>query len=99
MKDHSDNIRLSVAHYNLDPLNTLVTHDVSVKGTEYRSKMFVVIAHKGDGLIVGKIKHTVIHRSSCVFFITEQYQTVRLPEFGVYYITLITFTLWIKVCF
>lgn len=87
LEDHNDNIRQSVAQYNFDPLNTLVTHNVSVKGTEYRSKMFVVIAHNDDGLIVGKIKQALIHKSSCVFFITEQYQAVRLPEFGVYYIT------------
>ena len=65
----------------------MVTHAVSVKGTEYKSKMFVVMANNDDGLIVGKIKQALIHRSSSVFFITEQYVAVRLPEFGVYYIT------------
>lgn len=48
--------------------------------------MFVVITHNDDGLIVGKIKQALIHRTSCVFFIAEQYRAVRLPELGVYYI-------------
>lgn len=67
LEDHNDNIRQSVAQYSFDPQNTLVTHDVSVKGIECRSKMFVVIAHNDDGLIVGKIKQALIHKSSCVF--------------------------------
>lgn len=35
----------------------------------------------------GKEVACPFRKSSCVFFITEQYQAVRLPEFGVYYIT------------
>jgi len=66
LEDHNDNIRQSVTQYNY---NTLVTRDVSVKGTEYRSKMFIVIAHNDDGLLVGKIKQALIHKSSCGVFL------------------------------
>uniref|UniRef100_A0A8P4K3W5 Sterile alpha motif domain-containing protein 3 n=1 Tax=Dicentrarchus labrax TaxID=13489 RepID=A0A8P4K3W5_DICLA len=65
--DYNDKIRQSVAHLNFDHLNTLISHDVTVKGTTYKSNMFVVVGHNDDGLVVGKIKKAVIHKNSAVF--------------------------------
>lgn len=72
--DYNDKIRQSVAHLNFDPLNTLISHYVTVKGTTYKSNMFVVLGHNDDGLVVGKIKKAVINKNSAVYFITEVYQ-------------------------
>lgn len=68
MEDHNDSIREAVVSYNFDSVNTLVAHSVSVKGTEYKSRMFVVVARTDDGLLVGKIKQTLIYKGSHVFF-------------------------------
>lgn len=82
MEDYNDDIREAVISYNFDSVNILVAQSVSVKGTEYKSKMVVVVAHTDDGLLVGKIKHALIHKGSHVFFIIEKYPA----EFDVYYI-------------
>jgi len=83
--DYNDKIRQSVAHLHFDHLNTLISHDVTVKGTTYKSNMFVVVGHNDDGLVVGKIKKAVIHNNSAVYFITEVYQAVRQPEINAYH--------------
>lgn len=61
--DYNDRIRHSVAHLNFDTLNTLISHDVTVKGTTYKSNMFVVVSHNDDGLVVGKIKNVFANSS------------------------------------
>lgn len=71
--------RQSVAHLNFDPLYTVISHDVTLQGTTYRSNMLVVVGCNDDGLVVGKIKKPIIHKNSAVYFITEIYQAVRLP--------------------
>lgn len=83
--DYNDKIRQSVAHLNFDHVNTLISHDVTVKGTTYKSNMFIVIGYNDDGLVVGKIKKAVIHKNSAVYFITEVYQAVRQPEINAYH--------------
>lgn len=77
--DYNAKIIQSVGHLNFDPLHTLISHSVTVKGTTYKSNMFVVIGHNDDGLIVGQIKKAIIHNNSAVYFITEVYQAVRQP--------------------
>lgn len=83
--DYNDKIRLkSVAHLNFDPEDTLISHEVIVKGTAYKSNMFVLMDHNDNGLIIGQIKKAVIHKSSAVYFITEVYQAVCQPCINAY---------------
>lgn len=84
--DYNDKIRQSVAHLNFDPLNTVISHDVTLQGTTYMSNMFVVVG-RNDGLVVGKIKKAIIHENSSVSFITEMYRAVRIPYINAYHTT------------
>lgn len=83
--DYNDNIQQSVAHLDLDPANTLITNDVTMKGTKYKSNMYVFIGHNDDGLLVGKIKKIIVFKNSVVFFICEIHQAVRLPSIDSYH--------------
>lgn len=85
--DYNNNIRESVAHHTFEPENTLIAHEVSVKGTKYKKNMFIVIDNGEEGLVMGKIKVILIHRDSAVYFIIEKYLAVRLPHIGVHCLT------------
>lgn len=50
-----DKIRQSVAPLTFEPLNPLISHYVTVKGTQQRCNMFVLVGYNDDSLVVGKL--------------------------------------------
>ncbi len=60
-------IREAVAHH-FEAVNTLIAHEVVVKGTKYKKNMI----NEDKGLVTGKIKVIVIHKDSAVYFIAEK---------------------------
>lgn len=69
---------------NFDPEDILISHEVIVKGTAFKSNKFVVKDHNENCLVVGQIKKVGIHKSSAVYFITEVCQAVRQPCINAY---------------
>ncbi len=86
--DYNDDIREAVAQHHFEAVNTLIAHEVVVKGTKYKKNMFIVINDEDKGLVIGKIKVIVIHKDSAVYFIAEKYYGMRYPDMGVYSFTL-----------
>ena len=62
----------------------MVTHEATVKGTQYRKGTFVLIDRNEEGLIFGQIQLILIHRASAVYFITKKCQSVYLADQGVH---------------
>lgn len=83
LNDYNDAIRDSVVHLNAQSTNTVVTHEVTVKGTKYRKNMFIVICRSDEGLIFGQIKLILIKADS-VNFVTQNYQSVNLTDQGLH---------------
>lgn len=71
-QDYSDEIQESVAHFSFQPSDTVVAHEVSVKGTLYKKNMCVILESHDEGLVFGRIKLILIHNSTTVYFVTEK---------------------------
>lgn len=50
--------------------------------------MLIVIDDDDEGLVTGKIKVVLVHKDSAVYFIAEKYHALRIPDMGVYSLTL-----------
>lgn len=50
--------------------------------------MFIVISDDDEGVEIGKIKMALIHNNSTVYLVAEKYHAMRLPDSGVYSLTL-----------
>lgn len=83
LNDYNDAIRDSVVHLSAQSSNTVVTHEVTAKGTKYRKNMFIVICRSDEGLIFGQIKLILIKADS-VNFVTQNYQSVNLTDQGLH---------------
>ena len=68
--------------------NTLISNEVTVKGKQYRKNMLIVTDDDDEGLVTGKIKVVLVHKDSAVYFIAEKYHALRIPDMGVYSLTL-----------
>jgi len=86
--DYNDVIIEAVAHHNFESTNTLIANEVTVKGTKYKKNMLIVIDDDDEGFVTGKIKVVLIHKDSAVYFIAEKYHALRIPDMGVYSLTL-----------
>ena len=86
--DYNDIIKEAVAHYNFVSTNTLISNEVTVKGKQYRKNMLIVTDDDDEGLVTGKIKVVLVHKDSAVYFIAEKYHALRIPDMGVYSLTL-----------
>lgn len=86
--DYNTDIREAVSQHNFEAENTVIAHEVAVKGTKYKKNMFIVISDDDEGFVIGKIKVVLIHSDLAVHFIAEKYHCMRLPDMGVYRLTL-----------
>lgn len=50
--DYNDDIRNAVAHHNFEAVNTIIAHEVTVKGTKYKKNMFIVIDEDDEGVVI-----------------------------------------------
>ncbi len=82
--DYNEAIKESIDHFDFQPGNTLVTTEITLKGTKYRKGMIVLLSSKDEGLEVGRIKLILVHQNSVVYFVTEKRHAVQLVDLGVY---------------
>nr|XP_023659190.1 uncharacterized protein LOC111839475 [Paramormyrops kingsleyae]XP_023659191.1 uncharacterized protein LOC111839475 [Paramormyrops kingsleyae] len=83
VNDYSDKIRKAVVGLNLEFIDTVASHVVTVKGTSYKKGMYILLGKTEEELEVGKIELVIVHHGS-VFFISEKYLFVKLSDIGVY---------------
>lgn len=79
--DYNADIQNAVSELTFSPRNTIVTNDVTVKGTQYRKGLYVVLGTDEDVLLVGEIKLALI-RASEVYLVLRRRQAVL--HMGVY---------------
>ncbi len=83
VNDYSDKIRQAVVGLNLEFIDTVASHAVTVKGTSYKKGLYILLGKTEEEFEVGKIELVIVHHGS-VSFISEKYLFVKLSNIGVY---------------
>ena len=81
--DYNDRIRASVASCPFQSQSAVACNYVTVKGTDYRRGMYILLENSDEGLLMGKIMLVIaVHNS--VYFVSEKHTFVKLCDTGVY---------------
>ncbi len=83
VNDYSDKIRQAVVGLNLEFIDTVASHAVTVKGTLYKKGLYILLGKTEEEFEVGKIELVIVHHGS-VSFISEKYLFVKLSGIRVY---------------
>lgn len=81
--DYNDKIRASVASCQFESQSAVACNNVTVKGTDYRKGMFILLGNSDEGLHMGKIMLVIVAHNS-VHFVSEKHTSVKLSDIGVY---------------
>lgn len=79
----NSNILNSLPH-DVNSLNCVVSDNVIIDGIPYQKDLFLPLQQNENGLLFGKIQSVIIQNHTEIYFVTEQFQSVFLPEHGVY---------------
>ncbi|XP_070406925.1 uncharacterized protein [Nothobranchius furzeri] len=83
VEDYNDRIRASVASCPFQLQSAVACNCVTVKGTDYRRGMYVLLQNTDDGLFMGKIMLIIVEHN-LVIFVSEKHTFVKLCDTGVY---------------
>lgn len=81
--DYNDKIRASVASCPFESQSAVACNNVTVKGTDYRKGMFILLGNSDEGLHMGKIMLVIVVHNS-VHFVSKKHTFVKLSDTGVY---------------
>ena len=76
VESRSEEIKRALVSFNFRPDNTLVSYSVTVKGTNYKKGLYLVLHRDDSGLVFGEIMEVLVQNEIEVFFIVKAFQSV-----------------------
>ena len=83
IEDYNDRIRASVASCPFQSRSAVACNYVTVKGTDYRRGMYILLENSDQGLLMGEIMLVIVVHNS-VYFVSEKHTFIKLSYTGVY---------------
>lgn len=80
---YNDRIGASVASCLFMSQSAAACNYVTVKGTDYRRGMYILVENSDEGLLMGKIMLVIVVHNS-VYFVSEKHTFVKLSDTGAY---------------
>nr|XP_042902933.1 uncharacterized protein LOC122270275 [Parasteatoda tepidariorum] len=83
---YSENLRKIIPSNLFDKTNTVITYDLSIKGTDYKKGSFLPISEDCE-ISFCEILMILIKNNNEVFFVVQNFETTFISQLGVYEIS------------
>ena len=80
---YNDKVQRSVRLFGLESHNTIMSNNMTYKGTAYKKNMVVILNRVDDGFIVGKIM-MILNQNKLVYFVCEILHALFLIDMGLH---------------